>query len=60
MPYHRGTIEVICTICRFSQVIHRGDDKLPSDIVVQHGRETGHKLRVIRKDDDVHDRSKPA
>lgn len=44
--YNRGTVEVICTECRFSTVIYRSDERLPGEVVTEHGRETGHKLKI--------------
>ncbi|SEP10483.1 hypothetical protein SAMN04487948_11448 [Halogranum amylolyticum] len=40
------TMKVTCGECTFTQVIHPGDEELPSEIVVEHGKQTGHKLKV--------------
>lgn len=39
-------MRVECTECDFSRVVRDGDGDHPSDIVIDHGRETGHKLSV--------------
>ena len=44
-----GTISealVDCQECAFSRTVHPDDGTLPADVVVEHGRETGHKLAV--------------
>lgn len=44
-----GTISealVDCRECTFSKTVPPEDGTLPSDVVVEHGRETGHKLAV--------------
>lgn len=35
-----------CQDCAFSKTVHPDDGTLPADVVVEHGRETGHKLSV--------------
>lgn len=35
-----------CQECAFSKTVHPDDGKLAADVVVEHGRETGHKLSV--------------
>lgn len=37
------TIRVVCLECQFSAVVEKGDMK-PAEVIVEHGRETGHKL----------------
>lgn len=37
---------VVCQDGPFSEVVHPDEEKLPADIVVEHGRETGHNSRV--------------
>lgn len=38
--------QVDCKDCPFFEVLEADDGRLPGKIVIQHGRETGHKLRV--------------
>lgn len=35
-----------CQECGFSETVHPEDGRLPADVVVEHGRDTGHKLSV--------------
>lgn len=35
-----------CKDCPFSEELEADDRRLPGEVVIQHGRETGHKLRV--------------
>lgn len=42
--HHRAVIE--CTECPFSEVVADEDDRLPADVVREHGEESGHKLSV--------------
>lgn len=35
-----------CQECAFSKTVHPKDGTLPADVVVEHGKETGHKLSV--------------
>lgn len=37
---------VQCKECQFSTVVDPGDDRDPADIVIEHGKEMGHKLSV--------------
>lgn len=39
----REAIQVVCTECAFSKVVEKGDEK-PAEVIVEHGRKTGHKL----------------
>ena len=39
----RGAIQVVCRECTFSKVVETGDER-PAEVIVEHGRETGHKL----------------
>lgn len=44
-----GTIAealIDCQECGFSETVQPEDGSLPADVVVEHGRETGHKLSV--------------
>lgn len=46
VPKHHKKADVVCEDCPFSATIHDGDDRLPADVVREHGKETGHKLSV--------------
>ncbi|MFQ3319294.1 MAG: hypothetical protein ACI8UR_002161 [Natronomonas sp.] len=35
-----------CNDCSFSTVVTGADDELPADVVIEHGRESGHTLTV--------------
>lgn len=35
-----------CQECGFSKTVRPEDGTLPADVVVEHGKETGHKLSV--------------
>lgn len=37
---------VECQECQFSETVRAGDGRVPADIVIEHGRESGHKLSV--------------
>lgn len=39
---------VQCRDCQFEYDIDGTEDVLPAEVVIKHGRETGHKLRVVR------------
>lgn len=39
-------IQVECQECSFAEVVGEDDERLPGEVVIQHGRSTGHKLRV--------------
>lgn len=39
-------IKVECTECPFSEIIDGSDEELPANAVIEHGKETGHTLRV--------------
>jgi hypothetical protein len=41
----RGQLRVVCTECAFSRLVEKGGDE-PAAVIVEHGRETGHKLRT--------------
>lgn len=43
---HHRRARVDCTECPFSAVVEDGDDRLPADVVREHGEESGHKLSV--------------
>lgn len=37
------TVRVTCTECSFEKVVEKGDGR-PAEVIVEHGRKTGHKL----------------
>lgn len=39
------TVRIVCTECRFSKEVEK-DGNRPAEVMIDHGRETGHKLRV--------------
>ena len=41
-----------CTECHFSRVVRFDDDVLPAEVVVEHGRETGHRVAISRTDSE--------
>lgn len=43
-------LRVECTDCHFTTVVDPDDEELPSDVIVEHGRETGHKLTLSDQD----------
>lgn len=45
-PKHHKQARVDCEDCLFSATISDEDDRLPADVVREHGKETGHKLSV--------------
>lgn len=42
----RQSVEIACTECRFSKVVGPDDEKAAADYVVEHGKETGHKVSI--------------
>lgn len=36
-------VRVVCTACSFEQLVEQDGEK-PAAVIVEHGRETGHKL----------------
>lgn len=38
-------LRIVCTECAFSTVVEKDGDK-PATVIVEHGRDTGHKLRT--------------
>ena len=36
-------VRVVCTVCSFEKVVEKSGEK-PATVIVEHGRETGHKL----------------
>ena len=42
----RQEARVECQDCNYSVVVTASDDRLPADVVVEHGRKSGHKLSV--------------
>ncbi|MDS0281113.1 hypothetical protein [Haloarcula onubensis] len=39
-------MKVDCTECPYSRIVAADSDRLPADLVVEHGQETGHKLTI--------------
>lgn len=37
---------VECQECQFSALVREGDGRIPADVVIEHGKESGHKLAV--------------
>jgi len=44
-------MKVECTECTFSEIVCEDDDVLPADVIIEHGRDTGHKLSISDLDD---------
>lgn len=44
-------IRIVCTECAFSKLVTKEGQK-SSDVIIEHGRETGHKLIAEELDDD--------
>lgn len=42
----RQRMRVECTDCSFVRVVAPEDDVLPADVLIEHGRETGHTLNA--------------
>lgn len=47
----RKRIKVVCTECPYSEVVEK-DGAKPATVIVEHGRETGHKLRTEEPADE--------
>lgn len=45
-PKHHKQARFECEDCPFSTIINDDDDRLPADVVREHGQEMGHKLSV--------------
>lgn len=45
------TIRVACQECPYSEVVEPDDELSPGETVIEHGRETGHKLHVEPPDE---------
>lgn len=43
-----ATMEVRCTDCGFTRVVAPDDDRVPPDVLVEHGEETGHSLTLTQ------------
>ena len=48
----RTGVRVSCTDCSFEKVVYADDDERPADVLIEHGRRTGHKLTIDRMDRD--------
>ena len=44
--------KVTCTECPFSRVVAPDDDILPAEVILEHGRETDHKLTMTELDNE--------
>lgn len=47
----KESILVECQECLYSEVVEPDDELTPGEAVIEHGRETGHKLRVEESDE---------
>lgn len=52
-----STVKIECTECPYSQLVHPEDDALPAEVIVEHGRETGHKLTTANVHEETNDAS---
>lgn len=43
-----------CSECQFLRIISPDDDELPAEIVIEHGKKTGHTLSTEPVDDEAH------
>jgi hypothetical protein len=41
-------VRVECTECFFERVVREHHDERPADVIIEHGRETGHTLEIHR------------
>lgn len=39
-------VRVECQECPYTRIVEEDSELLPGEIVIRHGKETGHKLRV--------------
>lgn len=39
-------MQIVCTDCSFSWTMETDDERLPADVIIEHGRENGHTLQV--------------
>lgn len=46
-------MRVECDECNFSRSVRPEDEQLPGEVVVEHGRNTGHRLSVSEADGDL-------
>lgn len=42
-----GRARVECQDCPYSEVVEESDDALTGEVLVEHGRKRGHRLRVV-------------
>ena len=47
----RSRARIECSECRFSTDVGPDDDRIPAEVVISHGRESGHKLSVTTLED---------
>lgn len=47
----RCATTVDCTECPFSRTVSPDDDRVPAEVVIEHGKQTGHLLRVGRPEE---------
>lgn len=45
------TVQIVCTECMFSRKVEKAEQK-PADVIVEHGRETGHTVRIEEPAED--------
>ena len=51
MPTHdTRPIRVDCTECHFTVLVEPVDEKRPAEIILEHGRETGHTLNTTPRE----------
>lgn len=44
-------VHIVCTVCNFSKLVTEEGNK-SSEVIIEHGRETGHKLTAEEPNDD--------
>lgn len=45
------SVRVECRECTFTAVVTESDDRVPAEVVIAHGKESGHKLSVTTIED---------
>ena len=54
----KETMKVECTECNFRRLVDSDDEERPADAVIEHGRQTGHKLTVAPVEESETSRSR--